>query len=176
MRKASFIIISTLIIVFLTGNYFIYKQITKAHKKEFKAYIRSRFAKTIKISIHPSELYSNNSKINWLDDNKEVIINDVLYDVISIKNNGTLVVLTVVDDKKEKELMDTYRDRFDDFRASHSSKNKPQVAKDFFSLKYLPIKTNSFLLHLDKIHFSLNENFRVTKGHTLLLTPPPDLI
>lgn len=176
MRKASFIIISTLIIVFLTGNYFIYKQITKTHKKEFKAYIRSKFAKTTQLSINPSELYSDNSRIKWLDENKEVILDNILYDIVSIKNNGVSVKLTVVNDKEEKALIDIYSEQFDDVYTSKTSKNKNQLANDFFSLKYLTSNPSTFLLNSTFISYFQNNKINLPVGYTLLHTPPPDLV
>ena len=137
LKRISFIIISLVITVFITGNYFIYKQVTKAHKREFKAYIRTNFAKTEVIEISPSELFCNNQRITWLDENKEILLGEIMYDIVSIKNNGTKVLLTVVNDSEEKALMNEYSDEFNGFYNQNNAKSKNNIMKDFFGFKYL---------------------------------------
>lgn len=172
LKKATFIIISLIITVLITGNYFIYRQVTKAHKKEFKTFIRTKYAKTETLEICPSELYTNNSKITWLDHNKEVLLNDVMYDIISISNGGTKVILTVVKDTYEKELMNRYKDQFNTVNKSQKKNNS--MAVDFFGMKYvcstkqfisLPYETNAFAIKLEP---------SILSGHVSKTTPPPD--
>lgn len=137
MRKISYIIALSLITVFLTGHYFIYKSVLKSHKKEFKTYIRSHFAKIEQIEISPSELYANNKHLIWLDENKEVSLNGVMYDIVSIKNAGKKVILFVVNDKDEKELMNRYNKQFNDiYESGNTGKQNNNLLKDFLSLKY----------------------------------------
>jgi len=171
LKKATFIIISLIITVFITGNYFIYRQVTKAHKKEFKAFIRSKCAKTETLEISPSELYTNNSKITWLDHNKEVLVNDVIYDIVAISNSGTKVILTVVNDTYEKELMNRYKDQYQSETNSHKKNNS--VIFDFFKMKYL---CESFRFHnslgIEAILFP-DVSINCIAGYLVVLTPPP---
>lgn len=147
MRKISYIIALSLITVFLTGHYFIYKSVLKSHKKEFKTYIRSHFAKIEQIEISPSELYANNKHLTWLDENKEVALNGVMYDVVSIKNAGTKVILFVVNDKDEKELMNRYQSDFNDvYQNGNPGKQNNNLLKDFLSLKYFQKSTSGITL------------------------------
>lgn len=143
MRKISYIIALSLITVFLTGHYFIYKSVLKSHKKEFKTYIRSHFAKIEQIEISPSELYANTKHLTWLDENKEVSLNGVMYDIVSIKNAGKKVILFVVNDKDEKELMNRYQSDFNDvYQNGNSGKHNTNLMKDFLSLKYFQKSTS----------------------------------
>ncbi len=174
MKKASFITISILITLFLTGNYIIYKQVVKSHKKEFKAFIRSRYVKTQTISISPSELFSNNSRINWLDNNKEIVLNDVIYDVISYKSDGVKVLLTVVEDGQEKELMNNYKKQFDRMYSNSSEKKQNSFAKDFFAFKYLSHQHICIHLHESIIELADTIANEVIKGFITSITPPPD--
>ena len=171
LRKATFIIISLIITVLITGNYFIYRQVTKAHKKEFKAFIRTKYAKTETLEICPSELYTNNSKITWLDHNKEVLVNDVMYDIVSISNGGTKVILTVVNDTYEKELMNRYKDQFNASAGSHKKNNS--IAQDFFGMKYI---SSSYYILTSTYSETLLSNpvtFMIFSGYQTVLTPPP---
>lgn len=174
MKKASFIIISLLITVFITGNYFIYRQVTKAHKKEFKAFIRTKYAKTETLEICPSELYTNNSKITWLDHNKEVLVNDVMYDIISISSGGTKVILTVVNDKHEKELMNRYKEQFNASAGSHKKNNS--IALDFFGMKYICSTKQFISLSSETNVFALKSEPSIYSGHISKTTPPPDFM
>ncbi|MBL7895602.1 MAG: hypothetical protein JNK50_09960 [Bacteroidia bacterium] len=176
MRKVFFIFITLIITVLITGNYFIYKQVTKAHKKEFKAFIRSRYAKTQTISISPSELFSNNSRISWLDNNKEILMNDVMYDIISFKSEGVKVVLTVVEDTHEKELMNKYKDQFDAVYSTSSGKKQNSLAKDFFAFKYLGNKFISVVIPESELNHAIEFSSKTIEGFTSYSTPPPDFV
>lgn len=176
LKRISFIIISLVITVFITGNYFIYKQVTKAHKREFKAYIRTNFAKTEVIEINPSELFSNNQRITWLDENKEILLGEIMYDIVSIKNNGTKVLLTVVNDSEEKALMNEYRDEFNGFYNQNSAKSKNNIMKDFFGFKYLPTHQCFFELACSEYKISAFFFAEIEDGFISIPFSPPDFV
>jgi len=89
----------------------------------------------VKVSIAPFELYSSSKNIKWTDDNKEVIINGEFYDVIGFKNSGTTVSLFLINDTKEKELIDNYEGLANSLNNTSTPGSK--LIKDFLSLKYL---------------------------------------
>lgn len=163
-----------IITVLITGNYFIYKQVTKAHKKEFKAFIRSKYAKKQTVKIYPSELYSNNSRITWLDHNKEILLDGVMYDIISHTNDGVQVALTVVEDSQEKELMHRYKNQFDEIY-NHHPKQKNSIAKDFFAFKYLPNKNISFQIKESFLNPIPDRDSKSRVGFLSIYSPPPDI-
>lgn len=175
MRKVLFIFSLVIITVLITGNYFIYKQVTKAHKKEFKAFIRSKYAKKQTIKIYPSELYSNNSRITWLDHNKEILFDGVMYDIISHTNDGVQVALTVVEDSQEKELMHRYKNQFDEIY-NHHPKQKNSIAKDFFAFKYLIQKNNTFYKIESVIRYGTFDISKELKGYLTSSFTPPDFV
>ena len=174
MRKALYIIAVSLITVFLTGHYFIYKSVLKSHKKEFKSYIRSHYAKIEQLEISPSQLYSNNNGLEWLDENKEVCFNGIMYDIISIKNAGTKVVLFVVNDKEEKELMNRYEKDFNNcYENGNTGKQNNNLLKDFLALKYFH-KSHSDIIVFEKgfLHFC-NQQFITSVGYPSSQLLPP---
>lgn len=176
MRKASFIIALALITVFLTGHYFIYKSVLKSHKKEFKTYIRSHFAKIEQLAINPSQLYTDNLEMQWLDENKEVCLNGVMYDIVSIKSAGTKVVLNVVKDKDEKELMNRYNKQFNDiYENGNTGKSKTNLLKDFLSLKFFQNNTSSIALYSNEKKYFIGDQPSIVFGYNQISSPPPKI-
>lgn len=177
MKKATFIIALSLITVFLTGHYFIYKSVLKEHKKEFRSYIRSRFEKAEQIEISPSELYSNNLRLTWHDENKEICLNGVMYDILKIKNAGTKVILYAVNDEHEKDLIDRYLDRFNTIYENwNTGKKSNNLLKNFLSLKFFQDKnlliTNPQIV---QIHSFSNFIAEIASAFLSKESPPPDL-
>lgn len=174
MKKASLIIALALMTVFLTGHYFIYKTVLKAHKKEFKTYIRSNFAKTEQLEINPSQLYTDNLEMQWLDENKEVCLNGVMYDIISIKSAGTKVILNVAKDKDEKELMNRYRDQFNDiYENGNAGKKNNNLLKDFLSLKYFQNSNSSIVVFSEEHKHIIEQHLSLSFTSIGISTPPP---
>ena len=174
MRKASYIIALSLITVFLTGHFFIYKSVLNSHKKAFKTYIRSHYAKTEQIEISLSELYTNTKNIAWLDDNKEVLLNGVMYDIVSIKNNGTKVILCVVNDLHEKELMNRYQKQFNNtYENGNTGKKNNNLIKDFLSLKFFQKNSGTITLYLQQNNYNPIQNSSTSFGYIRIFSPPP---
>lgn len=174
MKKATFIISLLLVTVFFTGHYFIYKSVLKSHKKEFKTYIRSHFAKHEQLEINPSELYSDNGKIRWLDENKEICLNGVMFDIISISNSGTKVILEVVNDKHEKELMDRYQNDFNEtYNTGNTGKKNNHLIKDFLSLRFFQKNYSQIKIFSCNYDYLKDNKSKTVNGYMTVLTPPP---
>ena len=175
MRKAGFILTLSLITVFFTGHFFIYKSLLKVHKREFKAYIRSHFVKAEQIEINPAQLYADNSEMQWLDDNKEVCLNGVMYDILNIEQAGTKIILHAVKDTDEKELMDRYRDQFNDqYENGARGKKNNNVLKELLSFKYLQTAQQKTLpghTAIDHAHHFIS---KTSSGYLTVISPPPN--
>ena len=174
MRKASYIIIFSLITVFFTGHYFIYKSVISSHKKEFKTYIRSHFAKIEHIEISPGELYVNSKKLTWLDENKEICFNGMMFDIVSVKIAGTKVVLNVVNDKNEKELMSRFQNEFNTiYENGNTGKKNNNLIKDFLSLKFFQKDYSQIKIFIGNHKYFSEFKSNTVSGHKTVLTPPP---
>jgi hypothetical protein len=175
MRKIALIFSLSLAVIFLSGHYFIYKSVIKSHKKEFKRFIRSNFAKIELIEIDPSELYANNSRITWLDENKEICLNGVMYDILCITPGEKSVKLYVVDDRHEKDLMNRYHNQFNTIHENGASgKKNNTLLKELLSFKYLttaPYKLVFFHTDFSPIHESLS---KTSSGYLTVHSPPPN--
>ena len=98
-------------------------------------------------------------------------MNDVMYDIVSISNGGTKVILTVVNDTYEKELMNRYKDQFNASAGSHKKNNS--IAQDFFGMKYI---SSSYYILTSTYSETLLSNpvtFMIFSGYQTVLTPPP---
>ncbi len=174
MKKASLIAALSLMVMFLTGHYFIYRGVIKSHKKEFKTYIRSNFAKTEQLEINPSQLYTDNVEMKWLDENKEICLNGVMYDILNIKNAGTKIILNVVKDADEKELMDRYRDQFNDqYENGNAGRKNNNILKDLLSMKYFQRSNSSITLLISGYNYSASFTPELSSIYLHVQTPPP---
>lgn len=138
LKKTVTIILFSLISIFSCGSYLIYKSYLYSYKSDFKAYINTN-KKDIKLStilISPSELYVNSKTIIWEDENKEVIHQGVLYDIVSIKNQNGKVVLFALSDCKEQEFKKQFAENFNE-SSSKSTGNTLKLLKQFLALKYV---------------------------------------
>lgn len=132
-------------VIFVTCHFFIFKIQQNSHKNNFKIYLSKNLSQLEKIDISINELYTDSKNIEWLDDNKEVLINNSIYDVIYVKKSGKVVSLYVVNDDKEKKLMDNYDKLASFFTSNTSNSSKSDLIKDFLSLKFLPNSNNKIV-------------------------------
>jgi hypothetical protein len=135
LKKAGIILIGLALTIFVTGHFFIFQISQNSHKNQFRSYMLQNLDQTIKVDITPSELYSSSEKIKWIDGNKEVIIDGQLYDVLGSKNSGKTVSLFLINDAKEKDLINNYEQLANSLHNTSSSGS--ELIKDFLSLKYL---------------------------------------
>lgn len=146
------------------------------YKREFKEYISKHkdSSSFSKITINPSELYTNSKNIIWEDECKEVIYEGVLYDVICVNGKGLTVELTVVSDNEEAKLKKQFASLYD-LGSSQTTKGPFDLLKCFFALKYLA--TNSEFSFCNCI-FSCNDyvssqSVYFNSATISLDTPPP---
>lgn len=177
MKKITIIFSFFLISVFSVGSYFLHKLYLKNYKKEFKSYVfkyKKESAFTI-IDINLGELYINSIAITWEDDNKEVIYQGILYDIVSIEISVRKIRLTVVSDKQEMELKKQFASAYD-INSNSTTKNPFDLLKNFFALKY--IVNNSEIEFNNSIANYVSPNtYLLFQIKTMVIyqeTPPPD--
>lgn len=148
-----------------------------SYKKEFRAYlsVNKENLHTSEISINPNELYKNSKHIIWEDDNKEIVYNGVLYDVVSVQNNKKNVILTVFSDTQEENIKKQFAANYDD--ESNKTTNKPmKLLKQFLTLKYLS-QTSDFINTPATTDIIINNKdypFYLSEGFLTQETPPPN--
>jgi hypothetical protein len=87
LKKITIILTLLIVIVLITGVFLMSKLYLNSYKKEFKTYVlknkKSIAFKTLQINFN--QLFKNSDHLIWEDDNKEIIYNGELYDIISIQ-------------------------------------------------------------------------------------------
>lgn len=176
MKKITIIVTLSVICFLSLGSFLLYKGYLKAYKSDFKAYINlnKQHLPLVKYSILKSELYVNTNLIQWEDENKEIVIEGKLYDIISKTSTNNTIVLDLLEDTKEYELKKEFANSFD---VEHSKSNSPiKLLKQFLSLKCITNYTTTwnalYLNQLPKANSSLQ--FIIPKIIVLVQTPPPN--
>ena len=162
--------------VFLSGHFFIFKISQAAHQNKFRSYIQQDLAQLKKIDINPSQLYSDSKEIKWLDDNREVMIGDFIYDVVFTKNSGKTVSLYLINDDDERSLLDKYN-KLADSIFDESNPSKQDVVKDFLSLKCLQYNSLNFVPeNLSLLNSYAAYTVSITSVFLSQETPPPNTV
>ena len=180
MRKTAIILSVILIVVFSTGSFFAYKYFLGSYKKEFKSYLslNKKTTATTILKINPSQLFTNSNAISWEDENKEVIYNGVLYDIVYIENKNGKVYLTVVSDFQETELKKQFASMYS-IQSNTSTKNPFDLLKQFLALKTIFQNSEKYINPFPIKCFAKKSNSKSYQLQTIVLnqeTPPPDLI
>lgn len=127
------------------------------------------------LKISPSELYSNSKKIQWMNSNSEINFNGDLYDVLHVKNNGTVVLLYVFNDKKEADLFKEFKKQVNGLNTeSESPENATDLLEDICDFEF--ISTTFMMLHSPNegtVNY-LNPQFKLSSGFSTILIPPPN--
>jgi hypothetical protein len=176
LKKLAIIFSFILVSLFSVGSYFLHQIYLKGYKKEFKAYISKQKTKSdfSTITINPSELYTNSTRIIWEDEFKEVVYKGVLYDVVCIKGKGLTVELTVVSDYQEMELKREFASLYD-ISSQEKTKGPFDLLKNFFALKYLVASSD---IYFNNCVFSIGKivSFQTVQINSIVInleTPPP---
>jgi hypothetical protein len=176
LKKALVIGIVSLVIGFMTCNFFVYRLILKQHKTEFKKALFSSHGEDLEIiEISPSQLYADSKDLEWLDENKEIRHNGEMFDIVRIKNNGTHVLLYVINDKKEKALFTEFKNQFSSLNTESGGKKDGN-----FLTKLLTLES---ILHSFYVGSFSGENYlsypvfsiKLSSGFFSAACPPPDL-
>lgn len=161
--------------VFITCHFQVFKLFQNSQKANFRAYVAQNLSQLEQISISPFQLFSDSKDMEWLDENKEIMVNGILYDIISIKNSGKTVSLFVINDTKEKALMDNYS-KVVNSNETNSNSSKSNIVKNFLSLKFIQSPSYEFNIsssNLTNKHFT---TYTVSLSDVFMSqeTPPPN--
>lgn len=178
MKKATIIFTFILITIFSIGSFFVYTCYLSSYQNAYQAYAKSKKNNllTSQILINPAQLYTNSKTISWEDDNKEVVINGVLYDVVSVKLQKGEVVLTVLSDKQEQEIKNQFASTYD-VSSSKSSNSPIKLLKQFLAFKFVnnTATLGDFILNTNEINSNTKYTFCITSVFLSQETPPPNL-
>jgi hypothetical protein len=179
LKSLSIISAFFLISVFSSGTFFIHLHFLKSYKKEFKTYLKTTRHSSFKsiLFIHPSELYADTDKLIWEDENKEIVYDGVLYDILEIRSEGTRLALIAVSDFREMEMKRVFSEIY--ANDAHKSGKQPfSLLKSLLNLKttfgssyVLPdVYAQNYEL------FSTQPDLRIASIFLQAETPPPDFL
>lgn len=136
MKKTVVIFSLILITILSVGSFFIHCCYLTSYKKEFRAFLLNQQCRKnyTLLQINPSQLYSNNSSLQWKDENKEVVYKNKLYDIVSINFTGTTITLMLVSDEQETNLKQQFASMFD-VGALQQTKTPLHILKRYLDLK-----------------------------------------
>jgi hypothetical protein len=122
-------------------------------------------------------LYTDSGKITWQDENKEVIYNGILYDIIEIKSVGLKIALIAVSDHQEMILKKQFSEIYD-INNHQATKNPFHLLKNFLSLKTIFNHSDvCFETHTVDVSLMSSQNFfRIPSIFISQETPPPDFL
>ncbi len=161
-----------LLFVFLFNilGYIIVFKITEIEvKRELKSKIKSSELHLISFSKNDFD------QINWIEEGKEFILNNNMYDIVKKETSDKMVLLYCIDDKQETQLFSNLEEHINKHIANQQSKNKNKSVDDHQKI-------------INSLDLSLKQRFGDKLNHLFIYktlyteftlssnTPPPDLL
>ncbi len=101
----------TCLLVFSSIRYLLFNQLVQIRKEVFRHNTLLAPKEEIKqLRISASKLYQNNGNLQWADNNKELIIGNTFYEILSITKTGDAFLVCMIEDEEENS---TYTHFFD---------------------------------------------------------------
>lgn len=173
MRKILHILITAIFIYNLMGYVAVFQVMEFQAKKEIKKRIKSNLQEP-ELTVITVTAW-NQDELNWLEDDREFIYRQQLYDVVKKETKGETIFYYCINDTREKELFANLNDHIDrhvknDF--SHNKQKKSILQKAIN--EYVIIKTFSFSLFSSSIPLMYADNFVLNQGYVQQFFPPPE--
>jgi hypothetical protein len=94
-----------LLLVLITSRFLFFSGYLKIQKSIFRKEITSLSMKEVfVIKMTNNKLYKNIEGYEWKEKNKELVINGIYHEVISLKKNNGYSYISVIEDKAENQL------------------------------------------------------------------------
>ncbi len=175
MRKHKLLLLLVLIFSIHVGSFLCYYIYLSSYQKAQQALMKNDLdnLEITKYVMEPSELYVNTADIFWQDNNKEIIINTILYDVISSYTINGNVILNLVSDVEEEKMNAYFADLFG-FNKLENKNNTFKLLKELLALKYIAnINTVNYFSYRCSIIQTISF-FNLSKPYLIKQTPPPN--
>jgi hypothetical protein len=103
--KSFFPFFLLLIIGVITFRFLFFISYIQEQKFDFRQQLISETnLKVIEVEFSNEDLYKNKNGFEWKEENKELVIDGVYYEVVSVKINKDHAVVSVINDKAENTL------------------------------------------------------------------------
>lgn len=102
------------VMLFVGARFVVFKSVIKLQKREFRQQVLKLQHKTFKqIIVSSQDIFKDADGVEWKENNKEVVINNVYHEVISVKKQGNIYVVNIIEDRMENELFRNFFDNSD---------------------------------------------------------------
>lgn len=159
-------------LIFSCGSFFIYKIYIKSYKKEFRSFISDQKQDNLESHTIPlAQLYISSDVLKWEDENKEVILNGKLYDVIKTVIVNDQAILCLLPDLKEIQLKQEFASLYND--SAKSSSPFMNLLKQMLNLKFVSANFTFSASDLSAQIIFSESNFNLSEGITTNPFIPP---
>lgn len=164
-----------LLIVFLfniLGYVVVFKISQIQIKKEVKRELKSKIKRS---ELHLISVNQNDfDQINWVEEGKEFILNNKMYDIVKRETSGNTILIYCIDDKQEKALFANLEDHISRHISDNKSSSKREIKINDTPIKYFQTWTFSTALRFPKnIIHSSQKLFSIQEFNIGPNTPPP---
>lgn len=159
----------------MSGSWLMYCVYRNGAKEEMKCFIQSNPHCFNVVEFKITTLNINDFEIQ--DNGSEVAYNNVLYDIIARKENGSAIVLSCLKDLNETSVIDTYNDYLEK-QHKQSSNSKSSDQRRFSNQLYDDIRFTVSLNHPFSLIFCSQLSFKEVRCNDFfaeVITPPPQL-
>lgn len=143
-------------------------QIKKEVKRELKSKVKSTDLHLISFSKNDLD------KINWMEEEKEFLLNNKMYDIVKKEISENSVLFYCIDDKKEAELFANLDVHINKHLKNHSSsqKNTIKVTDDKYKISHA--SSSGLINYYSLINHQTAYILRLFSVNQPLSTPPPN--
>lgn len=101
--------------LFISARFTVLRSVVKGQKKQFRqTALLEQKGGLEQLIFTAEELYKDVRGIEWKENNKEIVINGIYHEVISIERINGNYVVNIIEDKKENELFKNFFEKTDD--------------------------------------------------------------
>ncbi|MBK7816821.1 MAG: hypothetical protein IPJ60_04180 [Sphingobacteriaceae bacterium] len=100
--------------LFVGARFVVFKSVVKLQKREFRQLVLKQQHKTFKqVFVSIKDLYKDVNGLEWKENNKEIVIKNTYYEVLSVTKQGSVCVVNIIEDKMENELFANFFEKSD---------------------------------------------------------------
>lgn len=177
MKKVGVLILLFIFLFNNVGYLIVFKTMQYQAKKEIKSIIKNNLSNSdiIKISINRNNL----SEIIWIEEGKEFLYKNKLYDLIKSEVLGDELILSCIDDKKETQLFANLDEQVnaylnDDMSKKNSASQK--IIKSVLKVFYFNKIQISFAFGENNSHLFAYSDIKISDKNSSIFIPPPELV
>ncbi len=177
MKRVAILILLFVFLFNSVGYLIVFKTVQYQAKKEIKSIVKNNLSNSdiTKISINRNNL----SEIIWIEEGKEFLYKNKLYDLIKSEVLGDELILSCIDDKKETQLFANLDEQVnaylnDDISKKNSASQK--IIKSVLKVFYFNNIQISFAFGECNSHLFACSDMKISDKNSSVFIPPPEIV